>query len=191
MSGDEAAHHWLRPDREEAPALSLPAALAAVDLGRGVWAAKWPAAPITLSFDKGSTPPPHWLGERVPVVSERLLRTLAGAGVDNFQTFPVRVIATPGGVECPGYLAFNLVGCVDAADSEASVGEILIDDEPGPRLVAYSKLVLARARAHDLDLFRLADSPSTIIAHDRVVRALRAHAPSEGWGLSAIELPAR
>jgi hypothetical protein len=186
------AYHCLRPDVEDAPAVSLPAALAAIDLDRGRPVNGLPGGLTALSFDGRIAPgPPHWLGQRVPLVSELFTRTLVSAGVDNFQTFPVRLLAQPGGAEHPGYTAFNVIGCVDAADREASVGELLIDDDPGPRLVAYSKLVLASSRTRDLDLFRLADSPTTLVAHDRVVRELLAHAPAQGWGLSIIEIEVR
>ena len=37
-------------------------------------------------------------------------------------------------------------------------------------------------------MFRLADSPSMLLVHDRVLRALRAATPPEGWGFTPLEI---
>jgi hypothetical protein len=184
------AYHWLRPDSEGAPRVLPPAALASADLRRGAWLDRAPTGPLvfTIEDDARAAAPPHWLGDRVPLVSERLLAALRRAGVDNLQTFPALLQGRAGGQPRPGHTVLNVIGAVDAADADASVGTVLIEDDPGPRLVQYTQLVLSRARARDLDMFRLADSPEMLLVHDRVLRVLAADVPDEGWGFTPIEI---
>jgi hypothetical protein len=184
------AYHWLRPELD-GPRVLVPAGLAAVDLGRGQWLERAPAAPWAFVLEPPGVSPPHWLGDRIPLVSATLLAALGRAGVDNVQTFPAQLRGAAAGAVWPGYVAFNVVGAVDAADPEASIGAPLSDGEAGPKVTEYSELVLSRARTHDLDMFRLADSPSMLLVHDRVMRALSAQAPPQGWGFTAIEIELR
>jgi hypothetical protein len=189
MSAEGEAYHWLCPDLDQGATLVEPDGLAVMDLRRGSWVSRVPDAPPVFMLDTASDAAPHWIGDRIPLVSERLLGAFKRAGIDNFQTFPV--LLSCAGREWPGYVAFNVIGLVDGADSDASVGTLLTEEDPGPRLVQYSNLVLASARTRDLGMFRLADSPNMLLVHDRVMRVLAADTPDEGWGFTAIEIELR
>jgi hypothetical protein len=165
------AYHWLRPD--EGAQLIPPAELAAADLSLG--APRASAPPGTLVFaarDSLHGSPPHWIGTRVPLVSEHFLEILEQAGVDNFQTIPV-LLTDPSGQSWTSHAVFNVIGAVDAADPEASNG---------------GDLVLARAKSRGLSVFRLADDPEKLLVNDQVMRLLRQNVPAEGWGFTPIEV---
>ena len=49
----------------------------------------------------------------------------------------------------------NVIGLLDAADLEVSVGEILAEGDDGPTLIEFKNLVLSRARTRGLAIFRL------------------------------------
>ena len=185
------AYHWLRPDGGAAPPVSPAPELASLDLRRGAWLRPAPPAPLIFTVEAGArgAAPAHWTGDRVPLVSDRLLAALRRAGVDNLQIFPALVRTGAGGEPRPGHCVLNVIGLVDGADPAASIGTVLAEDDPGPRRVEYSHLVLSRARTRDLPLFRLADSPDMLLIHDRVLRVLAADVPDEGWGFIPVEIP--
>lgn len=192
----QPAYHWLLP--EPAPSgpgsrIEVPPEVESRDFQRGSWIQLEPQfrADFEVVVHGAPDPLPHWLGDRTPVVSAPLLAALRRAGVDNVQSFPVLVRRAESGERIEGFSLLNVVGAVDAADPEASRGEVLIDEDPGPKLTQYSHLVLARDRTQDLNLFRLADSPSVLLVHDRVKQKLWADAPPEGWGLVPLEVELR
>lgn len=165
------AYHWLRPDGDAQPI--PPEEFAAADLARGVLRASTPGGtPVFTARESLHGSPPHWLGTRIPLVSERFLEVLKQAGVDNFQAIPV-LLKDPSGQSWTSHAAFNVVGVVDAADPEAS---------------SDTTLVLARAKTRGHIVFRLADDPDKLLVHDRVMRMLRQNVPAEGWGFTPIEV---
>ena len=73
---------------DSARILRAPDAVATLDLLRGATIAAVPPAPWVFDIEIDQAQPPHLLGGRVPLASERLLTVLSQAGVDNIQTFP-------------------------------------------------------------------------------------------------------
>jgi hypothetical protein len=191
MNSRSAAYHWLRPDLDSGLRLAVPAALASIDLCCGAMLGRVPAATMDFSIDGAQRMPPHWIGERIPLVSALFIAALREAGVDNFQTFPARLRCLQPAATSAGHVAFNAIGLVDCADRLASVGTLLTDDGPGPRQVDYAELVLSRSRTRDLRMFRLADCAARLLVDDRVMEALLTRTPDEGWGFSAIEIELR
>jgi hypothetical protein len=150
---------------------------------------------MDFSIDNARGAPPHWIGDRIPLVSALFIAALREAGVDNFQTFPARLRCHPSAAIRTDHVAFNAIGLVDCADRLASVGTqvgtLLTDDGHGPRQVDYAELVLCRSRTRDLRMFRLADCPAKLLVDDPVMKALSTRTPDAGWGFSAIEIELR
>jgi len=191
MSTHGDAYHWLRPDVEEGPTVRVPDEFVSVDLCRGSRLDPTPSTPLVVTLEKLNGPPPHWIGDRIPLVSPLFLSTLRRACVDNFQSLPALLRCHRAGDLSNEYVAFNVIGLLDGADREASVGTPLLDEDHGPKLVDYSELVLARSKTRGLGMFRLADCPAMLLVHNRVRRVLAASTPNEGWGFSAIEIELR
>ena len=102
-----------------------------------------------------------------PHFSERLLRALDAAGVDNVVRYDAELVA-PDGRVFTNYKAVNVVGAVSCADLERSAYLDVLE----PPLMEFTHLVLDEARARDLPLFRLAESTLVILVAERVKRAL-------------------
>jgi hypothetical protein len=60
----------------------------------------------------------------------------------------------------------------------------------GSPLLALNKLVLDKSKTHEFLMFRLAESPSTLLIHDCVNRHIDANDPPDGWGFDATEIKA-
>lgn len=140
-----------------------------------------------VSQPAGGTPP-HFVGTTIPVFSSLLVDTLRSAGVANFQVFPA-VLRDPGAnTQWDGYWAFNAIGLIAAADVDKSSADTIV--RGGPRgvpvpLLAFHELVLDRHKTRDVAMFRLWESPGTLLVHERVLAHIRKHRPPDGWGFEA------
>lgn len=122
--------------------------------------------PRPLIFPADTTaanPPPDFTQRVIPVMSSRLLAALREAGVDNLQSFEARLENPETGESWTGFSAVNIVGTIECADLGRSDYS-----ELGGDLLSFSWLVIDPKRAKGALFFRLAESPSTIIAHRRV-----------------------
>lgn len=150
-------------------------------------------APLVFAVNhpQGETPK-HFLGMQVPVVSDLLLRVIRETGADNVQAFPAVLRNPDTGATWTGYHALNVIGMPDAADLRASkYEEIMPGNDEVPALLDFTKLVIDGSRTRNLLLFRLAQSPRAILAHESVRARLRQRRPPEGWGITTFEVPAR
>lgn len=136
-------------------------------------------------------PPLHFVGNRVPVVSDALIGALERAGVDNFQSLPAILLNPDTGEEWRNYKCLNVLGLVDAAARD-SVSELIMPggEQPGQvrELLSYTSLVLDGRAVHGLLMFRLVTSPAVLLVHESVFAALRASAPPGGWGIWAKQI---
>jgi hypothetical protein len=98
----------------------------------------------------------------------RLLEVLRSVGVDNIQAFPAILRDSSTGQEYADYVAANIIGLVSCANIASSSSSPLA----GGRF--FHKLVIDPDRAEGLLLFRLAESKSDVIIHEKVARAIRA-----------------
>lgn len=117
---------------------------------------------------------------RIPLMSERMVKVLEQAGVDNLETCPVTLIEKSG--KRRQMLAVNIVGRARAADLAQS--EWTSDHDPPVGDAIFGKLVVASALPRDFLLFRMAESLSTIVVHDSLKRAI------EQANLSGVEFVA-
>jgi hypothetical protein len=164
-----------------------------------------PAIPPKLSFQRGvliqeplpsplvfrvnfpkAAALPHLLGDIILVASDRFIAALRKAGVDNFQLFPAVLRNPEVSAEWTGFHAFNVLGLLDAADMDASKYQTIMEGaEHLPPVVDFEELVLSRAATHEQPMFRVLQSPSLLVVHQRVVDVLRRERPPEGWGITA------
>lgn len=135
--------------------------------------------------------PPHFMGDTIPLASKQFIDTLRAAGVDNFQVFEAKVFNPETGEKWDNYYAFNVIGLVKAAVLERSDYDTIMEDDPEGiemPLIAFNEIVLDKNKLRDLLIFRMAESPGTLIVHENVIKALEANSPSEGWGIDSYEL---
>ncbi len=90
--------------------------------------------------------------------------------------------STTGQPQSNDYLAVNIIGTIAAADMLKSV---VLDDPDGPLItVIFESLVIDEAKAGGHLFFRLAESVSTVVVHEKVVRHLESKG---GFGLTFLE----
>lgn len=115
------------------------------------------------------------------IMSERLLRALQEIGVDNLQAYRARLVGPESGRTFENYFLVNVVGAVSCADLELSE----YDPPPGrPTIsVAFERLVIDEKRTGGTLLFRLAESLSTILVHEKV----KLHLESRGFDMLTFD----
>ena len=107
-----------------------------------------------------------------PILTRGLVDELQAAGVSNLECFPAELKSSRDGTVWNHYVAVNVVGAVACADLARSQFEDVIDTPGGGRLYSFSDLKVDATKALDAPLFRLAESPSTLLMHERVVHLL-------------------
>ncbi|WP_164017820.1 imm11 family protein [Pyxidicoccus trucidator] len=104
------------------------------------------------------------------VMSDRLVAAIQRAGVTNLQTFPAVLNDAQRGLRLPGFQAVQILGTLKAADPKKSIA--YDPDDIGRDIVGFDKLVIDPKAARGALMFRLLESASTIIVHERVKREL-------------------
>ncbi len=115
-------------------------------------------------------PCPHFMTGGTVIASDTLVAALRGAGVHNFQCFPARLVDPRTDREHTGYQLFNVLGVARLPGTDAGEAGCAADGPGG------------------LHMFRLADSPATLVVDDVVRASLVANRPPEGWGILLEEL---
>ena len=115
------------------------------------------------------------------IMSGRLLRALEESGVDNLQAFRAVLLGPESGRALDDYYIVIVVGAVSCAD----LGRSEYDPPPGPPTisVAFERLVIDEARTGGALLFRLAESVSTILVHEKV----KLHLESRGFDMLTFD----
>jgi len=122
----------------------------------------------------------------VVLMTERLVNALREAGVDNLQAFDAVIRDPRTNRVVTDYKVVNVVGVIAAADMgksklyEPPDGAPLID-------VSFDSLAIDEKRAGGQLLFRLAESLSAIIVHDRV----KQHLLARGFDMLTFRDPAK
>lgn len=131
------------------------------------------------------TEPPHLLGILIPIVSSQLLEVLRAAGVDNFQVFPAVLRNPDTGAEWGGFWAFNTLGLVSWVSMPESTYDTIMKGSAGgvnTPLLGFQTIVLDKNKTRDdVLMFRLAESPHSLLIHDRVYKHLVANTPPGKW----------
>lgn len=100
-----------------------------------------------------------------PVFSVKFIQALRNAGVNNLDTYEVKITNPDTGEEIHGYQAVNIIGTISCAVMDASQSDRIIEDQH-----IFRKLVIDPSRARGFYLFRLAESTQDILIHERVVK---------------------
>lgn len=107
----------------------------------------------------------------IPLFRDDLIRGLQEAGVDNLDLYQAVLIDPDDGKRYTTHKAVNIIGVITAADlgrSDAIInpGGAVID-------VSFNSLVVDEAKTKGVLMFRLAESPTTILVHRSVKDHLR------------------
>lgn len=118
--------------------------------------------------------------------SDRLMRVLRKAGVDNIDYYPLRIVRETTGDVYQTHEAANILDVIFCVDQEKSVLDI--DDENPLHIWFIDRLALKEERLGDTTCFRLGERPSTVIVHRRIKEAIEAAGitgpvflPAEGY----------
>jgi hypothetical protein len=112
---------------------------------------------------------PDLFDTTVPLMSERLLKALMAAGVDNIDAYPVKMVDQAKGLIWNNYHAINVIGRVDALDRANTKTKRDINTSSNP---CYLSVAIDDARAHDLLCFRLHKGPREMVIHEKVASQL-------------------
>jgi len=140
--------------------------------------------PIVFAVDNTDDHPPGAMeGLSVPAWSGAFVRCLQSAGVDNLQLFPA-VLRNAEGRTWTDYFAVNVVGAVSCLAASSKTTPVATRADGAPFVMVHD-LVIDGAKTEDRALFRLAESPGKLLAHERIRAALERDAPPGGWGIVA------
>jgi hypothetical protein len=136
---------------------------------------------------------PHFIGETIPVFSDSLIKVFRSAGVTNFQAFPALLRNPDTDAAWDGFSVFHEFGLIAAADLDRSEYDMIMDGDPGgvsTPLAGFHVLVLDKKQTRNAAMFRLAESPDTLLIHARVLQHIKKHRPPGGWGFDATAIEA-
>lgn len=134
---------------------------------------------------------PHFLTGGIVLASGRLIELLRSQGVDNFQAFPVEVLNPETGKKRQGYYLFNVIGLLAVVDLNKSAYDELMPASPHGShvpLAAFSEIVIDSKRTMGMLMFRLAENPTVLLIHEKIVDALSENRPENGWGIMVVEV---
>ena len=113
----------------------------------------------------------------IPLMQAEVVNALLECGVDNLETFDAVIREVDSGREHRGYRAVNIVGLVGASDPDASDGVDIGTVKDGLKTVFFRRLVLDESKIRGLLMFRLAESLSKVVVHEKV----RSHLIERGF----------
>jgi hypothetical protein len=105
-------------------------------------------------------------------VSARFRKVLEGAGVDNVDYYPVRVVNQVTGEIRDDYFQANVVGSIACLDRGAS--EIVTSPRVARIIRGIPRLAIDESKIQGELLFRLAEVKVILLAHERVKNAVEA-----------------
>jgi hypothetical protein len=141
-----------------------------------------PAEPIRLEWNPDTDgTKKHLYGATVPLMHKQLLRAVQLLGIDNLDCYSVEIADSVTGEVDRDYVAFNLLGAVQAADLSQSK----YADPSGLRRIDmdFDSLSISPAAARGALMFRLAECVSGLVVHECIKRGLEAKG---GFGLSFV-----
>lgn len=105
----------------------------------------------------------------VPLMTDRLHKILLDAGVSNLDVYTAKLTDKDNGKIYDGYLAFNIVGVISAADLSKSEFEA----PDGPLVsVDFISLTIDENKTGGALMFRLAESVNGIVVHKSIKKAI-------------------
>ncbi len=130
------------------------------------------ALPEPLEFQLGpyGTDITDFFPPAIPLMSSRMLKALAEAGVDNIESYSAVLLDKDGNVVPEEFRAINIIGRIACADLDAS--ECEYDDPDDPIGVDFDSLVIDEDRAMGQLFFRLHEAANGIVVHDSIRQAI-------------------
>lgn len=112
----------------------------------------------------------EFLDDSIPLFSKSLIEALAEVGIDNLQTYRVKIVERTGKAVEKKYYAVNILGVVSCANMSKSQ----FTDGGGTGMITmnFRQLVIDEAKTQGLLMFRLAESVSSVIVHEEVKKHL-------------------
>jgi hypothetical protein len=149
--------------------------------------------PLVIGLERleGKNPRHYIEGAGIVIISDRFLKALKKAGVDNFEVFPATLHDMKDGRRWNNYYAFNEIGVLDVALLEKCNYNIICEGTP---LTApdygFTKLVFSAERLkQDYKMFRiLQDSASGPYISEDVLNVFKELSPPEKWGLQFTQI---
>lgn len=131
--------------------------------------------PLNLNANDHGPEMPEYFEGSIPLFRDDLIESMTCGGVDNLDLYNVIIHDPDTGTDYTNYKAANIIGVVSAADMEKSNATI----HPGGPIidVDFDGLVVDESRTGGALIFRLAESTSTILIHEK----LRDHLLAEGF----------
>ncbi len=121
---------------------------------------------FSFTFEDWQEPPLLDFVDGDCLMSRGFIKALESCGVDNLQVFDATLTDKNTGAVNQDFCVVNVIGLVEAADSGSS------DSLPLGASVVYTKLVVDAEKAQGLLMFRLEESPSTLVVHERVAKVI-------------------
>jgi hypothetical protein len=113
-----------------------------------------------------STHIPAVLDSNPPLFRDDLVQAIRELGATNFDAYDATLTDPDDGKIHTNYKVLNIIGLVAAADMEKS--DAIVHDNIPLIDVDFDKLVIDESKTHGLLIFRLAESSSTILIHEKL-----------------------
>jgi hypothetical protein len=121
----------------------------------------------TLSDTAGPDMPDVFLADWIPLFSDRVVKTLTDAGVDNIDTYAAEILDPRSGKTWRDYKAANVIGLVECVDMKKSK----YDRSSSFPMIEFERIVLNEKKVKQARMFRLAENPSFILVSEPVKKA--------------------
>ena len=131
---------------------------------------KQPVEIRLYEYDKGDVGIPDYFDDPLPMMSQLMIDVLEGCGVDNIQLFPVILKNKERNLILENYKAVNIIGVIEAADMKNS--DYIDMGGTGKVAVGFRNLVVDEEKAKGALMFRLAESLSTVLIHEKLKEAI-------------------
>lgn len=131
----------------------------------------------------------HFESELVPLMSGKLVRALQAAGVSNLQLFPAVVTNPATQVRWDDYYSVNIIGLIACAAASSDMNVVGIRADGHTPLAVFNGLIIDPGKAGGALMFRLAESPGTILLAESVLSRLMDDSPPAGWNFTAYPVP--
>lgn len=118
------------------------------------------------------------------LMSERFLKLLEDAGVDNVQKIPAKIVSDVDGYVWDNYFGVNVIGVITCADMDNS-----IYDEIMPGHYIFDELAIHPEKANGALMFRLHEHLPTIVIHRNVGVYIKNQDPDKtliGWSVGKV-----
>jgi hypothetical protein len=163
--GDEG-----NPGEDFAVIMEMPDELVGIYWTTGVPVQENLTSPVIIELDEDDSGPdmPDYFGNSTPACSDKMIKILESAGIDNFELFDI-VLKNPVTEKLhDNYKMLNILGLLQAVDMKKST----YDPRSEMFLIEFDEIVIDSKKAKGQDMFRLAENARHIIISEKIKDAL-------------------